>query len=493
MAYNPTQQDFELIRQKTKEIYTRIELLNKQFKVLDVISGQIISDTFNVASESMQRRSYSCDLLVTDSTFLIGGDKKIWIDKYIRVYYGIKNARTREISWYLMGIFTYLNADYQCDISGKYTLSLSCGDMMADYDGTKNGEIDGYTVKIPAGEDIRTSLVGLLKQAGISRYNVTDIGKTIPHDLEFTSQVTYCDIWKEIRDLYDSWEFFFDIEGTFIWRKIPTGYQEPCIMDDIVLQGLVISEQQSNTFQDIYNVTEVWGQILEMSGSDRYAGDNVSYTDNVYHVTLDSGENQENVDSLDSIPDYAYIAVNIPAENLKGAQMDLNDLGPIPILHDDRSPIRAGSLEKDKVYTFLYRRHTDDSTAYALYFLGEYQAYAVYREMDPQCPFSIPNIGYEIIQKKSCENLYSNDLCYNQAEYLTYKSTVMMDTIHLECVFIPFLDVNQKIQYTSLNSGQTSQYMVKSFSWSTASGTMSITLYKFLQDFSYIKKRFNTK
>ena len=489
MNFTPAAQDFDILKQKNKTFFAKIELLNKQDKVLDVIYGNVIDDSFNVSEEALQRRSYSCTLLVTDSSFLIGNDKKIWIDKRIRVSYGITHSRSGETLWYLLGTFTYLNADYTYDTDSKRTLSLSCADLMADYDGTKNGEMDGYTLHIPAGEDIRNTIIGLMKSAGITKYNIADIGKSIPFDLEYTSKTTYCDIWKAIRDLYDSWEFFFDVDGTFIWRKKPTGYEEDCVMDDSVMHGygLVISEKQNHTFQDIYNATEVWGKVLELRDTDRYAYEDVTYADNVYGITL------EGVEHLESLPEFSYLAVKVPADNLAGAMMAVNGLEAVPIVHDDASPIREGILKEGNTYTFMVRHQMTEEIPFAFYVLGEYQACAVYREMGPDCPFSIPNIGYEILKKEYYDNLYSNDLCYNQAEYLTYQSTAMMDTILLECLFIPWLDVNQKIEYTSLNTGQTSQYIVKNLSWSTLSGVMGVTLYRFREDFSYVKNAKNVR
>lgn len=482
MAYYPTQKDFALLRRKNKEVYTKVELLNKNYKVIDVIIGSLVHDSFSINSESVQRRTYSCDIHVANSTFLIGNDKKIWVDKYIRVYYGVKAS---DITWYLLGTYTYLDANYSCDLSANITLSLSCADLMADYDGTKNGEIDGYKLTIPAGEDIRESIIGLLKAAGITNYNVEDIGREIPYDLEFADTTTYCDMWKKICELYDSWEFFFDIDGRFIWRQIPTGLNEPYVLDDTVFHnyGLIINESQNNTFQNIYNVTEVWGKVLELNNEDRFCFEGITYTNNIYRVTL------SDVTSLDNIDNLTKIALTIPAANLAEAKVQINSFSPLPIVRDDGSPIEKGALQANTTYVFMYRRVLNGSVQNALYLLGQYQAYGIYKETNPDCPFSIGNLGYEIKHRVNYDNLYSDDLCFNQAEYLTYQTTAMLDTINLECVFIPWLDVNQKIQYTSLNSHQTNQYIIKEISWSTSGGTMQLTLYRFLESFSYVKNR----
>lgn len=483
MYYSPTQSDINIIKQTEKDIYIKIDLLNKQFKILESLQGNLISDNLNVDSESKQRRRYNCEMHVTDASFLIGNDKKIWIDKYIRVYYGIKSIRSKEIVWWLIGTFTYVDVNYNHGAS-ENNMSLSCSDLMADFDGTKNGQLAGYAFSIPAGEDIRLSIIALLNKAGIAKYIVEDIGKEIPYDLEFNDTLTYCDIWTKICELYDSWEFYFDIDGTFIWRKIPTGLSEPVIADDTLFNDLYIDETTNCSFSGIYNVTEVWGKILELNLNDRYS-DTSQLSGNIYQVSLD------NISSLDDINHLDQIGIKICDDCPTNAKISINGLTPIPIVNDDGTPITAGRIKADTTYIFSYRRNMGTQIQNCLYLLGQYQAYGIYKETNPDCPFSVDNLGYEIINRVNYDNLYSDDLCYNQAEYLTYQTTAIMDTISINLILIPWLDVNQKIIYTSHMSGNTNQYIIKNFSWSTLDGTMSITLYKFLESFSYVKNKFS--
>ena len=79
-----------------------------------------------------------------------------------------------------------------------------------------------------------------------------------------------------------------------------------------------------------------------------------------------------------------------------------------------------------------------------LFFLWASQTYGIYKETNKNCPFSTTNLGYEIINRVTYEDLYSDDLCYNQAEYLTYKSTAMMDTITLTLLIVPWIDVKSE-------------------------------------------------
>lgn len=490
MAYIVSQTDIQTIQQHEKEVYVKIDLLNKKFQTIDSLTGNLISDNLNVSSESKQRRTYSCDLVLTDASFLIGYDKKIWIDKYIRPYYGIKNIRSGEIVWWKIGVFTYNDVNYTYSGTEKQ-LSLSCIDLMGDYDGTKNGQISGYDLKIPAGEKIYSTIIALMNSAGIEKYNIENTDLEIPYDLEFTDSTTYCDIWTQIAELYDSWEFFFDVDGVFIWRKVPTGLSEQCICDDTLLSPIIISESTQNSFSGIYYVTEVWGRTIELENEDRYT-ENSTYdsTNNIYHITL------ENVSSLNDIDHLDKIGFKVCETCQAGAKVSINNLEAIPIIDGETSsdsPIAAGRLLKDTTYVFMYRRNIGETIANCLSLMGQYQAHSVYEETNIECPFSTTRLGYKIVNRVNYDSLYSDNLCYNQAEYLTYQSTAMRDTITLSLFIIPWMEVGQKIKYTSKTTGETNQYIVKDFSWSSLDGTMSLTLYKFLESFSYVYNRKNQK
>lgn len=501
--YTPTQEDFSIIRQQTKDIFVKVELLNRDFKTLDTFDAVLIDDNISVDSQSYQRRNYSCNLYLPDASFIVGDDHKIWIDKYIRVHYGIKSLKTKQVKYWLIGTFSYQTVDYTYDAVTKQ-LSLKCLDMMADYDGTKNGQVGEYELLIPAGEDIRKSIVGILEIAGITKYYVEDIKKEIPYDLEFTGTYTYCDILTKICELYDSWEFFFDVDGTFIWRKIPTGLHEEVSFDDTFIDKTWISENTSYDFTGIYNKTEVWGKVLELEYDDRYTEDTSFAVENgvgVYTVMLpkignkEDYENIENedvveyIESLDEIDNLDQIGFKVTADSIGNDMVRFNSCSPIPIVNDDGTPIVAGRMKANQTYVFSYRRNMGETQQNCLYLLGQYQCHGVYIEENPDCPFSVGNLGYEILNRVDYDELYSDDLCYNQAEYLTYQSTALLDTITLELLTIPWLNVNQKIKYTSKTTGETNQYIIKSFNWSSLSGTMSMTLYKFLESFNYVKNR----
>lgn len=499
-----TQDDIDILRQGSQTIYLKVELCDSSLKILDSLTGVILTDSYSVDNSSQQRRSYTCDIAITDSSFDIGPDKKIWHNKRLRVYYGVWSIKRRKTIWYRIGTFAYTDMKYTFSQTER-KLSLSCSDLMSLYDGTLNGKMPGYGstnsgdgnteivavtgLKIPAGEDIRKSIIATLDAAGITSYVVEDIEKEIPYDLEFNTGASYADVWKEICELYDSWEYFFDADGVFTWRKIPTCLDDPVILSDDIMQDIVIDENPSLSLTGIYNVTEVWGKVLELSNTDRYA-ETCTYENNIYKVDFTEYEKWEDLDNL------TMIAIKIPAENEASPQFTIGNFSPIPIVDGNGNALAEKILSKDTVYVFRYRRMTVDESnniVASLYLLGQYQCKGRYEETSKDCPFSTTNLGYEIVNPVDYSNLSDDAACYNQAEYLTYKSTAMMDTINLNTLVVPWIDVNMKVEYTAQYNKKKNQYIIKNFSWSFGSGTMSVTLYKFLEDFSYVYNRKNRK
>lgn len=594
-SYIVQQQDIDILRQSTRVTYAKVELLNHNFQTVNVIEGQIISDNLSIDGDSAVRRTYACDIVVSDSTFLIGKDKNIWADRYIKVYYGIEQTRYKEVMYYLLGTFSFVDMSYSYSATEK-TLSLTCSDMMTEFNGTKRGVImydtqAEATLTFYAGQTFNELLVGLCNHAGITKYDISGIDDyVVPYDLEFGAGTTYYDVWSKLNGLYSYWEFFFDEEGTFVWRKLPTGLGEAVVLDDDILKPLIVSESLSDSFQNIYNATEIWGRQLDITDDDRYVSspDAVTQTesgDNVFNITLydstgrivdgvveyvkaadfpgdayflhientdtensitvtvktinrDDGESSEdytigaskaldvtisddanklqitdanktakglvymsvgwmedNEGVLINMDNFTNVAIKVNATKAK--YININNLQNIPILTAAGDAMADETFEIDTVYVFRYRRTatgdmttSDTNPTYPnFYLLGQYQAHGYYEETNPNVPYSIPNLGYKAVQVIENTDLYCDAVCISQAEYETYKSTAKQDSISLTMMIVPFLEPNQKISYTPYMGTETSEWIIKNMSWSTMSSTMTLSAYRFLEDYSYVYNR----
>ena len=455
------QRDIDIIRQSERVLYSKVELLNHNFKIIDSIEGNLIKDSYSVDAESAIRRTYNLELHVSDSSFLIGADKKIWIDRYIKPYVGIRYLRTNEIVWYLMGTFAFNDTNSSYDKTTK-SLSLSCSDLMCTLNGDRGGQMSGLTSVISEGTNIRNAVIGLLNDAGVAKYRIEEINKTIPYDLEFSVGTTYYQALKEVIDLYAGYEMFFDIDGVFVIQSIPTTKDEASVLDESIINPLVTSENINNTFNNIYNKTEVWGSVIDTD----YYTQSVTTSNNAdFIVTLDE------VTELDNFGKYG---IRIPSVNLYGATININNLGKKMIMDDNGQQIQEGRLLANKDYVFKYRKATDD-----FLLLGQYQAYGENICTDEDCPFSINNLGYEIKQVLQFDELISDSLCQQRAKYEIWLSTRMQDKISLNMVSIPYLDVNWKISYIPKSTNIKGDYIIKSINGSNTDSQINISLIKF--------------
>ena len=460
MAYNLLQRDIDILFQSQKEIYSKVEVLDSNFKTLVNIEGILISDSYSIDAESDIRRSYSCEVFLEKDSYFID-QRYALMKRFIRPYVGIRYIRTGEIVWYLMGTFCFIDTNWQYN-SSTHTLSLSCQDMMCLINGTLNGNTHDLKIKILEGENVRQSILAILNEIGIKKYLLMDIDKYVPYDLEFTG-TTYYEILKEIMGLYAGYEMFFDINGTFVIQKIPTGETDSNLINDEIIQPLLLSDNGSFSFGEIYNHVQVYGRLIE---TDR---DSISctYTNNVYNAVF------ENLSALENNKTYS---VEIPSPNLAGAKLNINNLGEKDIVVDESIPITKGAMQQDR-YSFRYRKLSDD-----FLLLGNYQVFGEAFNQNPNHPFSINTLGFKIVKilnDSEYEKIYTDDLAKQRAEYELYHASNIAENLSLEMINIPWLDVNCKIEYTSKNFNEANNYIIKSISGSTSSATMTIGLIKY--------------
>lgn len=497
--YVPTQDDIRILTQSNRNVYCYLDILNKNFKKIGSLDGQVISDSYSFAANSDVRKTMSLSIHVEDSSFLIGRDKKIWYDKYIDVSMGIKDIRTQEIIKYPIGVFLFYDINYHYSVSDR-TLNISLVDRVAELNGDKSGILSGMETKIEAGADMRSALVDTVSNLGkISKFRIDDPGKEIPYDLEFSQGSTVWDIIKTIRDLYPGWEAFFDGD-TFIFQSYPTTTSAPVVLDSGIMQPLVISENPSHKMNETKNVIELWGKCLDAD----------YYTDNV--VMTNSGNTTNIVltyDKISEIAENSLCGFKASADNVGAVTASAGSLSSLPVYGENNENLSAGRIKAGKSYVMRYKKL--GSSGY-FYFCGEYQigaiaklvtseptseqkAYDLENEplsnisyvVEPDSPYAIDVIGEIRAVRYSGEydNIYSEDLASQRAKYDLWLASDLQESIQLECIEVPWLDVNQKISYTSFCSGETHEYIVESKSGSTTGGTMTLTCSRFKPLYSW--------
>ncbi len=163
--------------------------------------------------------------------------------------------------WYAKGIYAFNQNGFSYDAS-THSVSISCVDLVAMLDGSLSGTLTGYKTLIPTGEKISKAIIETFKLSGMNDYIVNYWNRTVPHDLEFSSETSIWDILKELRDLHYPFEMFFN-DATFVCQEIPSGFDDPVVLNNEVFQDLVISENGDVDYTEVKNCVEVFGASIE--------------------------------------------------------------------------------------------------------------------------------------------------------------------------------------------------------------------------------------
>ncbi len=498
MSYDVQQGDISILGQKIKQLDIKLILLNDNFQPIDELSGEIFNGTITVDSQSDIRRNVSVSFFVRNKKYITNDQSRIWFNKLIQIKIGIKTIRTQTYQYYPMGTFLFTENSYTYN-STSNLLTVKCVDimhvlLMINLYGTQN-----YT--IPAGNVIRDAMISAVTQlGGLKKYLIGDVGNEygskinavteaaynlVPYDLKFTSDDTVYSVVTKLRDLYAGWETFCD-NDTFVCQMIPTGSNESVILDYQTIENkhLVISEQLSNNFDKVKNITQVFGNQIDV---DRYT-ENCTNTGAQYNATF------EDLSGLESGYTYA-VKLNVP--NLANPTLKVNDFTVYPITNSDGETISAGTINGysafkfyDNKFMYLGQYQVEALAVHVSvmpdnikqkYYQAKFNTKNIRYAVNPDSPFTVEKIG-ERIDVKSGETyskIYSQDLALQRAVYENWLTTRLQDTMTLEMQLIPWLDVNKLITYKSFITGNVDYYMIKSINIELLNGTMTVTAMKY--------------
>lgn len=368
-----------------------------------------------------------------------------------------------------------------------------------------------------------------------------DRSQIVPHDLKFSAGATVYEILSELNDLEYGWEMFFDTDNTFINQKIPTGIDDPYVLDWETLSNLIISESMETNFSDVKNSTRVWGKCLEADRTTEECTNNGS----TYQITVEHLIPAGNTD----IPYGTTIAFKVNIDNLDKMQLRVQDpqanirvedeeTGEVtyetfdetyPIVDSGDIAIQAGEMLKDNIYVVKYRSKK-------FYLQGQFQVLYVVKEYNElplaegqtkeewiaadqekegtknikyiinsestaitddmteaeireyYNPFAIDEIGEirQVLSGGDYDTIYTDELARERAEYENWKSMRLNVTLNIDMKPVLWLDVNQKIQYKSKITGKIEEYLVKSISGSCMEGKVSVTAAKFYPLYPFV-------
>ena len=468
MALNITEQQYRTALQNMQSRYIWLELLNYNFQTVDELSGVAISGSINIDANADVRRTGSIELVVKDSTFEVQSGGKIWLDKYIRVWVGIASLYTGEIERVNCGLYIIDAPSYKYNVNTNI-LTLNLLDLMAKLTGIRNGYLKGIPTVIKAGESIRKAIIDTLGLGGFTQYVVDEPPSpgTVPNDLEFSQGSTIYDVLSGLRDIYPNYEMYFDTDGVFYYKPIPTGYNEPISADDSLFNHIVISEDLTTDFQNVKNSIEVYGRIHEPS----HYSTATSVSDTTISLTI--------ADISVYVEDLIYGFTLTDNTGIVNPSLKINSLASYPIKTDDGNPAII-QAEAGEVY-------------YCVQFKGDYwrwlghlQAYGFAEDLNEQSPFYVGGTVGRIrlpLYDGEYANCITDDLAQQRAEYELWKHTNLNNSLTLGVIPVYWLDVNILVEYTLKRNNVKNQYLIKSINLGLApTDTATIEMIQYYPD-----------
>ena len=446
MALNITEQQYRTVMQSIQSRYIWLELLNYNFQTVDELSGVAVGGSITIDANADVRRTGSIELVVKDSTFEVQSGGKIWLDKYVRVWVGIASLHTGEIERTNCGLYIIDAPSYSYNTSTN-TLTLNLLDLMSKLTGIRNGYLKGIPTVIKAGESIRKAIIDTLALGGFTQYVIDEPPSpgTVPNDLEFAQGSTVYDILSGLRDIYPNYEMYFNTEGVFYYKPIPTGYNEPISVDDSLFNHIVLSEDLNTDFQNVKNSIEVYGRTHEpahYSTATSVSGKEISLT--IADVSAYTA-------------DLIYGFTLTDNTGIVNPSLKINSLASYPIKNDDGNPTTIQAEAGEVYYCVQFK---GDHWRW----LGHLQAYGFAEDLNEQSPFFVGGTVGRIrlpLYDGDYANCVTDNLAQQRAEYELWKHTNLNNTLTLNVVPVYWLDVNILVEYTLKRNNIKGQYLIK--------------------------------
>lgn len=324
---NITEQQYSIVKQPYRELFCRVNLLNYQFQVVDEISGVVISDSWTISATSDIRRTGTLVITPDDEeAYRIQAGSKIFLDKYVQVFIGIKDEVTEEVIWNNMGIYLINNPTHTFD-STNNTITLQLVDLMAKLTGLRNGALTGYEYQLKEGQDVREIIQAVLAEVGFNNYNIEideNDYQTIQFDMSVDGTNTLYDILKTINDnQYINYQMYFDVNGVFHFKRIPMGKDDMVMVDDDIWRYVYISHEVTTDYESLKNDIVVLGKTHTAT---KYSND-CELIDHIFTMSSASVKRENNHIKL------AFTTPEDMPATVDGEQyyVNLNEYGAYPL------------------------------------------------------------------------------------------------------------------------------------------------------------------
>ena len=444
-------------------------------------------------------------------------------------------SKNQDVHWFNQGCFSISSNGFTYNATTN-TVQCSCVDLVARLNGDLAGQLTGLKTKINKGTRIAPVIKTVLTEQPMSEFSKCVIDywtRNVPYDLEYETGTTLWQILTELRDLCYPFEMYFD-DDVFVCHEIPSGFDDPPVLDPDLFASLVTADGESATvdYSTVRNCVEVFGATIDSdaySSTATYSSEKNSLTLTVKELAVDDEANISFIMPAKITSKTLNIIVNFVTTEVKtdgsgGTEQKTTTktsllYKSVPNADGNDVEQEPSIMEAGKYYVIQWFPDTKH-----FYFIGQQQSHAMVKLVDTvptgdklaaekkeencdnleyvcmtdpdniddlyNAKFSIEKIGRrnEILSGGDYDNYTTDEKAMEVAKYELWKKARLTDGLVVPILLVPWLDVNEKIQYAAkyLNSKTPVDWIIKSFSINLGEGTMSLTMSRYFPYYPYI-------
>ena len=280
-------------------------------------------------------------------------------------------------------------------------------------------------------------------------------------------------------------------------------YTTPIIDADAILSFDGIDSEGFSMVDGVLYYTG--DDIYTISDGELFVEDTSSYHDSVYNLV-----HTPPITVLEAGADYFFV----PNSTLGVDQfIKVDSLTSVPLLNSDGTALEIGALQAGRAYVMRYSPILVNEVVAPRFLLqGEWQIHVIVKEVNvmpgstyiasdklgndcndieyivnPDSPYACDRgtLDYDdgeirqVFYGGDYGLIYTTELALQRAAYETWLKTRLQTDAEIECLLVPWMDVNVKIEYTSPVTGIARQYIVKEVSMNPSEFTMTLSLSRF--------------
>lgn len=250
--------------QDIRKLYITVEVLDKDDNTIETIQGLSTGGEVSVSGGSLIKRAGSLSFILLDE-FLPRKDSLLWMTNKIRVYAGIENLASAEATVTHFCLGTFYITEPAIDItSNSRTIDIELQDNMMRWE---QEQLENKMV-FEADTPLNTAVISLMQSLGEFNLQVEFTDLKIPYKMEFDVGANILDVLTKLRDLYMDWECYYDVDGTFVFRKMKVQREDGEPIAWVFDKGtdLITAFKESFTYKNVKNRVLAMGEVDEKTG-----------------------------------------------------------------------------------------------------------------------------------------------------------------------------------------------------------------------------------